>query len=103
MRLVPRLLLFFQGRRWRATYASRGIPLAPDELMVRDGGRHPDDAQVGVSAVVFARLTPRQRLVSVWMTAGFSTGEICEHLGLTRREIDAEIDAIRRAFRGRRS
>lgn len=59
--------------------------------MVRDGGRHPDEAQVGVAAAVFARLTARQRLVSVWMTAGFSSEEIAQHLELTADALRLEI------------
>lgn len=68
--------------------------------MVRDGGRHPDDAQVDVAAAVFARLTARQRLVSVWMTAGFSNEEIARHLGLTQRDLRILIDEIARIVRG---
>lgn len=59
--------------------------------MVRDGGRNPDEAQVDVAAAVFARLTARQRLVSVWMTAGFSNNEIAQHLGLTPDALRLEI------------
>lgn len=67
--------------------------------MVRDGGRHPDDAQVGVAAAAFARLTVRQRLVSVWLTAGFSDDDIAKHLGLTRRQLAAEVAEITQVVR----
>ncbi len=75
------------------------MPIAPDELMVRDGGRDPDDAQVGVAAAVFSRLTARQRLVSVWMTAGFSDEAIAKHLRLTRRQLAAEFAEITQVVR----
>lgn len=62
--------------------------------MAQDGGRHPDDAHVGVAAAIFARLTTRQRLASVWLTAGFSREEIARHLRITQEELSAEIDAV---------
>lgn len=73
--------------------------LLPDELMVRDGGGHPDDAHVGVAAALFARLTARQRLVSVWMTAGFSNQEIAQHLGVTQQQLAAELGELARTLR----
>ena len=75
------------------------MPLAPDELMVRDGGRHPHDAQVDVAAAVFARLTAKQRLVGVWMTAGFSNEEIAQHLGVTQQQLAAELGELARTLR----
>lgn len=67
--------------------------------MVRDGDRDPDDAQVGVSAAVFARLTARQRLVSIWMTAGFSDEDIARHLGVADQELYSELDEIAQIVR----
>lgn len=61
--------------------------------MAQSRGRHPDDASHGAAAV-FARLTARQRLVSIWMTAGFSNDEIAEHLGLTLAEVASELTQI---------
>jgi hypothetical protein len=67
--------------------------------MVRDGGSHPDDAQVDIAAAVFARLTARQRLVSIWMTAGFSDEDIARHLGVADQELYSEVDEIARIVR----
>ena len=67
--------------------------------MVRDGGSHPDDAHVGAAAAVFARLTARQRLVSVLMTAGFSNEEIAQHLGMAKKDLLLEFDEVVRAVR----
>lgn len=67
--------------------------------MVRDGGRPPDDPQVDVAAAVFARLTLRQRLVSVWMTAGFSNQKIAQHLGITEQQFAAELGELARTLR----
>ena len=71
--------------------------------MVRDGGRHPDDAQIDTAAAVFSRLTARQRLVSVWMTAGFSNEEIAQHLGITQLRLDMEFEEIAQVFRDPRT
>lgn len=101
--MPPRLreLLRFSGRGANDTLRPGGISLAPDELMVRDGDRESDDARVGVAAAVFARLTARQRLVSVWMTAGFSDEDIARHLALTRRQLAAEFAEITQVVRHR--
>lgn len=70
------------------------MSLAPDELMVLDGAPHPNDARASVAAVVFVRLTATQRLVSVWMTAGFSNEEIAQHLGITPQALAVVFDEI---------
>ncbi|MGE3841584.1 MAG: hypothetical protein AB7I50_08350 [Vicinamibacterales bacterium] len=67
--------------------------------MVRDGDRHPNDAHVGAAAAVFARLTVQQRLVSVWMTAGFSDEEIARHLGSSEQEVRADFEKVARVLR----
>lgn len=68
---------------------------------MRGAGRDPVDAQVGVAAAVFARLSARQRLVSVWMTAGFAVADICQHLQMSEREVIAEFDEVARIVRNR--
>lgn len=71
--------------------------------MVRDGGRPSHDPQVDVAAAIFARLTPRQRLVSVWMTAGFSNKEIAQHLGITQLRLGMEFEEIAQILRDPRT
>jgi len=64
-----------------------------------DGGHHRDGAQVDVAAVVLARLTARQRLMSVWITAGFSYAEIAQHLEITPQQLSVEFVELSQIFR----
>ena len=57
--------------------------------MVRGSGHDPDYARARAAAAL-ARLTVRQQLVVVWMTAGFSSDEIARHLAITQQELNRE-------------
>lgn len=70
------------------------MSLAPDELMVRNGGPVPGDARGAAAAALLAQLTPRQRLVGLWLTAGFSDEEIAHHLGLATEDVRADFDTL---------
>ena len=76
-----------------------GIPLAPAEFMVRDSGLDPEDDRAGIASAIFAQLTPRQRLVSVWIAARFSIDEIARHLRMTQEELSSELGEIARVVR----
>lgn len=65
--------------------------------MVRgDRGDDPVDARDGAAAAVFARLSGRQQLVAVWITAGFSDHDVARHLGIADEELYSELDEIAR-------
>lgn len=70
-------------------------------LMAGDSGRHPEDDLVHIAAALLDQLTVQQRLVSVWMTVGFSREEIAQHLGLTQQELTVEFGEIARVLRRR--
>ncbi len=67
--------------------------------MVRNSGPVPEDARGAAAAALLAQFTPRQRLVSIWLTAGFSDEEIASHLGITRQQLDEEFAELTRTLR----
>ncbi len=68
--------------------------------MVRNSGPVPEDARGAAAAALLAQFTPRQRLVAVWLTAGFSNEQIAWQLGITRQQLGLEYGDIARILRG---
>jgi len=67
--------------------------------MASTGRREPNrHDRARIAAAILARLSPRQREISVWATAGFSSEQIAKHLGITSEELRVELEELARAF-----